>query len=77
MFDKCALVPETLNGYQDHDGCPDIVIMDSDNDGIQDSADMCPSQPETWNRHADHDGCPDDITELDSDLDGILDMVDE
>lgn len=45
------------------------VSMDSDGDGIYDSADECPNEPEDYDDHHDKDGCP----ELDNDGDKILD----
>ena len=53
LNDQCPLEPETVNGYLDHDGCPDIAILDSDGDGIRDVLDQCPSSAETWNRYLD------------------------
>ena len=36
--DMCLLEPETLNGFQDDDGCPDT---DEDGDGVDDTVDNC------------------------------------
>lgn len=66
--DACPTQPETINGYQDSDGCPDTdpaaavpppAPADSDGDGIPDASDGCPTQPETINGYQDTDGCPD------------------
>lgn len=58
--DVCPSTPETFNGYQDDDGCPDAVpSTDSDGDGIPNNSDSCPNQPETQNGYQDGDGCPD------------------
>jgi hypothetical protein len=58
--DSCPTDPETVNGYQDTDGCPDAVPpTDTDGDGISDSIDQCPTQNETVNGYDDLDGCPD------------------
>ena len=67
--DVCPTQPETVNGYQDADGCPDTVPAmapppaptDSDGDGIADTVDGCPTQAETFNGYQDADGCPDTV----------------
>ena len=59
------------------DGCPDTLAIDSDFDGVQDFLDLCPDTLETWNGFADYDGCPDEVINLDSDYDGILDIDDQ
>jgi outer membrane protein OmpA-like peptidoglycan-associated protein len=50
--DACPDVPETKNGYQDDDGCPDEVTPpppaadpDRDDDGVPDRIDNCPDEP--------------------------------
>jgi OOP family OmpA-OmpF porin len=63
--DKCPMVAEDRDGFEDDDGCPD---PDNDKDGIPDAMDKCPNQPETRNGIDDEDGCP----EIDSDGDGFL-----
>jgi hypothetical protein len=74
--DVCPLLPETVNGYNDSDGCPDS-LPDTDGDGIIDANDSCPLQPENFNGIADSDGCPDSSsTPLDTDGDGIEDLLD-
>ena len=58
--DSCPTQAETVNGFQDTDGCPDVVPpTDTDGDGISDSTDKCPTQAETVNGFQDTDGCPD------------------
>ena len=67
--DKCRVSPETYNGYQDTDGCPDKVptplddllekLKDSDGDGILDIHDKCTWEREIFNGYKDFDGCPD------------------
>jgi hypothetical protein len=57
--DACPNQPETMNGYQDSDGCPDAVPSDSDHDGILDAQDACPFVAEIVNGYQDADGCPD------------------
>ena len=42
--DICPDEPETKNGFQDDDGCPDEA--DRDDDGIMDADDDCPEDPE-------------------------------
>jgi OOP family OmpA-OmpF porin len=69
-LDKCPLVPEDKDGFQDGDGCPD---PDNDNDGIADADDKCPNEPETKNGIDDEDGCP----EEDKDGDGIVGSKDK
>ncbi|MFT5583659.1 MAG: outer membrane protein OmpA-like peptidoglycan-associated protein [Cognaticolwellia sp.] len=59
--DKCPEVAEDLDGYQDHDGCPD---SDNDSDGIVDVADSCPLDAEDVDGWRDGDGCPEDEREL-------------
>ena len=70
--DKCADQPETINGYQDEDGCPDS-IPDTDGDGINDLNDKCKTEPEDKDGFQDQDGCPD----LDNDNDGVMDAKDK
>ncbi|HEY1558885.1 MAG TPA: thrombospondin type 3 repeat-containing protein [Kofleriaceae bacterium] len=67
--DKCPTEPETVNGIEDQDGCPE---KDSDGDGIVDAIDKCPTQPEDRDHFQDADGCPDP----DNDGDGVVDAVD-
>jgi outer membrane protein OmpA-like peptidoglycan-associated protein len=68
-LDGCPDVPETVNGYQDTDGCPD---KDTDGDGIFDELDACVNEAETVNGFEDEDGCP----EADTDNDGFFDNQD-
>ncbi|MGI0057704.1 MAG: thrombospondin type 3 repeat-containing protein, partial [Nitrosarchaeum sp.] len=66
-IDSCPTQAETVNGFQDSDGCPDVLpIKDSDNDGISDDYDKCPIQSETINNYQDTDGCPDIVPITDS-----------
>jgi outer membrane protein OmpA-like peptidoglycan-associated protein len=69
--DSCPDQPETWNGFDDNDGCPDDP--DTDKDGIPDSKDSCILEPEDKDGYLDDDGCPD----LDNDADGIPDTVDK
>ncbi len=69
--DECPDDPETWNGFQDDDGCPDDP--DTDGDGIPDSKDMCVLEPEDKDGYLDEDGCPD----LDNDADGVPDESDD
>ena len=68
--DKCPLVPEDKDGFQDEDGCPDD---DNDGDRNPDATDKCPNQAEDIDGFEDDDGCPD----LDNDKDGIPDLQDK
>jgi len=63
--DKCPTEPETKNGFEDEDGCPDID--DRDGDGIRDADDQCPDVAEDKDGFEDTDGCVDN----DHDHDGI------
>jgi len=86
LSDSCINQPETFNGFEDTDGCPDelpIALLDTDGDGIFDDVDQCVSLPETFNGFQDADGCPDEIPPptqeiitIDSDGDGITDDID-
>ncbi len=67
--DKCPLIPEDKDGFEDADGCPDD---DNDKDGIPDAQDKCPNLAEDHDGFEDDDGCPD----LDNDKDGIPDLQD-
>jgi len=69
--DKCVDRPESYNGFEDADGCPDDP--DTDQDGLTDSVDPCALEAEDIDQHLDSDGCP----EPDNDLDGILDTSDK
>jgi outer membrane protein OmpA-like peptidoglycan-associated protein len=69
--DKCPTDAETVNAYEDDDGCPDAV-PDRDQDGLSDALDTCPDQPEDIDTFEDTDGCPD----LDNDGDGVTDAAD-
>jgi outer membrane protein OmpA-like peptidoglycan-associated protein len=55
--DRCADVPEDVDGHDDADGCPD---PDNDSDGLEDAVDRCPDAAETRNGFEDDDGCPDE-----------------
>ena len=68
--DYCPDDPETVNGFEDSDGCPDDA--DADGDGIPDSEDECADVPEDRDNFEDEDGCP----EGDNDGDGIPDEDD-
>ena len=71
-LDKCVAEPETVNSYQDDDGCPDDP--DPDHDGMIGDDDACPTEPETKNSFQDKDGCPDAVP--DTDGDGLSDPAD-
>ncbi len=60
--DKCIKEPETQNGLEDTDGCPDTD--DKDGDGVKDADDKCPNVAGP----ADNNGCP---VDEDPDHDGI------
>jgi hypothetical protein len=59
--DKCPNDRETVNGYEDDDGCPEL---DKDNDTFLDAVDSCPDKPETFNGVNDEDGCPDEAPKV-------------
>lgn len=58
--DLCPERAEDRDGFEDHDGCPDI---DDDGDEVLDVADRCRLDPETRNGYRDQDGCPDKLPE--------------
>jgi OmpA-OmpF porin, OOP family len=68
--DRCPLVPEDKDGFEDDDGCADD---DNDGDHRSDAADQCVNQAEDLDGFEDDDGCP----ELDNDKDGIADLQDK
>lgn len=68
--DACSDEPEDRDGFQDHDGCPEL---DNDADGIPDASDKCPNEAEDIDGFEDEDGCPDP----DNDHDGFLDADDQ
>jgi outer membrane protein OmpA-like peptidoglycan-associated protein len=79
--DQCPDEPENYNGYEDEDGCPDVIpvpkeepippVSDRDGDGIPDHEDMCPDDGGDVIRvKGPHYGCPD------RDKDGIPDHED-
>jgi hypothetical protein len=77
--DRCPDRPETMNGFEDGDGCPDVPPLpslppklDSDGDGLENGKDRCPQFPEDRDGFQDEDGCPDS----DNDEDGVIDAVD-
>jgi len=67
--DRCTLVPEDDDGFEDGDGCPDD---DNDGDRRADAEDKCPTVAEDIDGFDDDDGCPDN----DNDGDGIADLDD-
>ncbi len=67
--DRCPTLAEDFDGFQDHDGCPEL---DNDGDGIPDALDKCPNEPEDFDGYQDADGCPDP----DNDQDHIPDTED-
>jgi outer membrane protein OmpA-like peptidoglycan-associated protein len=70
--DRCPGEAETVNGFEDDDGCPD-ELPDTDGDGLRGDADKCPTEPEDVDSFEDQDGCPD----LDNDKDGVVDTADK
>lgn len=70
-YDDCPDEPETVNEFEDEDGCPD-EIPDSDGDGLSDQEDECVESPEDEDGYQDGDGCPDH----DNDGDGVTDAED-
>ncbi len=67
--DECPELAEDLDGFEDHDGCPDF---DNDSDGVPDPEDQCPGEVEDLDDYRDLDGCIDP----DNDGDGIEDLDD-
>jgi len=70
--DKCIDQAETVNKFEDTDGCPD-TIPDTDADGYDDLVDKCKDQAEDKDGFQDEDGCPDP----DNDADGVVDAKDK
>jgi outer membrane protein OmpA-like peptidoglycan-associated protein len=68
--DKCVSEPETVNTFQDEDGCPD-TMPDTDADGLDDTADKCKDQAEDKDGFQDEDGCPDPDNDADNLMDGL------
>ena len=71
--DKCPLIPEDFDDFEDEDGCPE---PDNDHDQILDQDDKCPNVPEDRDGFQDEDGCP-ETEKNDRDGDKILDNVDK
>jgi outer membrane protein OmpA-like peptidoglycan-associated protein len=69
--DKCVSEPETVNTFQDEDGCPD-TMPDTDADGLDDTVDKCKDAAEDKDGFQDEDGCP----EPDNDGDNVMDALD-
>jgi outer membrane protein OmpA-like peptidoglycan-associated protein len=69
MKDKCPLVAEDMDDFEDSDGCPE---EDNDGDRRNDDVDKCPNEKEDIDGFEDDDGCP----EPDNDKDSILDAND-
>ncbi len=67
--DRCPIVAEDRDGFEDDDGCPDL---DNDHDFVEDAMDACPDKAEDKDGYDDEDGCPDP----DNDMDGLLDADD-
>jgi OOP family OmpA-OmpF porin len=68
--DRCPLLAEDRDSFQDSDGCPDD---DNDGDHREDGIDKCPIDAEDLDGFDDEDGCP----ETDNDADGFLDPDDK
>ncbi|QLJ52510.1 MAG: hypothetical protein Sv326_0335 [Candidatus Fermentimicrarchaeum limneticum] len=85
-IDQCPQLPETFNGYQDDDGCPDQVpVVDTDKDGIPDSQDNCPYVSNQNQLDSDQDLRGDvcdnclhrqNFDQADADQDGVGDVCD-
>ena len=70
VADRCPTEAETINAFEDADGCPDDP--DPDHDGVIGTADQCPDAPEDLDGFEDGNGCPDP----DNDSDTVLDTDD-
>ncbi|MBA3538752.1 MAG: transporter [Deltaproteobacteria bacterium] len=68
--DKCPLVAEDKDRWEDDDGCPED---DNDGDRRPDADDKCVNEAEDIDGYEDDDGCP----ELDNDADKIADLQDK
>ncbi|MEZ4273221.1 MAG: hypothetical protein R3C68_17830 [Myxococcota bacterium] len=70
--DRCPVVAEDRDGFEDTDGCPDedndkdflldaedsALCPDRDKDGLLDGKDKCPDEAEDNDGFEDDDGCP-------------------
>jgi hypothetical protein len=75
-LDRCPREPETFNGLDDADGCPDSSPpADSDNDTITDSTDNCPSVSNSNQLDTDNDGMG-NACDADDDNDTVTDAID-
>ncbi len=70
VADRCPTEAETVNSFEDADGCPDDP--DPDHDTVIGTADQCPDAPEDLDGFEDGNGCPDP----DNDADTVLDTDD-
>jgi OOP family OmpA-OmpF porin len=68
--DRCPLLAEDRDGFDDNDGCPDD---DNDGDRREDGVDKCPTDAEDFDGFDDDDGCP----EVDNDGDSFADLDDK
>lgn len=57
--DACPNESETVNGFQDQDGCPELVPLDSDNDTKINSTDNCPTVANSDQTDSDSDNLGD------------------
>jgi OOP family OmpA-OmpF porin len=69
LNDRCPLLAEDKDNFEDEDGCPDT---DNDGDRRDDAEDACPNEKEDIDGFEDEDGCP----EADNDKDGLPDSED-
>jgi outer membrane protein OmpA-like peptidoglycan-associated protein len=60
-LDGCPAEAEDTDGFEDHDGCPEL---DNDGDGLADAVDGCPLEAEDGDGFEDDDGCPDPTTRV-------------
>jgi hypothetical protein len=88
--DNCPTVPNNNQRDRDSDGlgdacdvCPNDPLNDDDQDGVCHSDDNCPDTPNAAQSDQDGDdlgdacdACPDDPSNLDSDGDGVCDVLD-
>jgi OOP family OmpA-OmpF porin len=65
---------EVLLGFYKEFGFDEVVVLDTDDDGIRNRDDDCPDEAEDMDDFEDEDGCPED---QDTDGDGIFDELDE
>jgi hypothetical protein len=75
-LDQCPRHPESFNGINDSDGCPDVAPpVDNDSDEVPDESDNCPDVPNPTQSNIDADAMG-DACDPDDDNDTVPDGID-